>query len=56
MSAGPRAEKIKGAFSALRQFLATESLLKMKKIVFYFLFHLKTYSCAQDIYFGHVEK
>ena len=38
---------IKGALSRQRQFLATETPLKMMKIVF--LFHLKSSSRSQDI-------
>ena len=37
----------KGSFSGLRQFLATESALKMAKKCF--LFHFKSSSCSQDI-------
>ena len=49
----------KGALSGLRQFLATESLLKMMKNAFYFtskaLFVLKIFKCLSWL-FGHVSK
>ena len=49
----------KGALSGLRQFLATESRLKMMKNVFYFtskaLFVLKIFKFLSS-HFGHVAK
>ena len=52
-------KKLKGALSGLRQFLATESLLKMMKNAFYFtstaLFVLKIFKFLTG-YFGHASK
>ena len=51
--------KFKGALSYLRQFLATESPLKMMKYAFYFdlkaLFVLKIFKFLPSI-FSHAEK
>ena len=48
----------KGAFSGLRQFLATENLLKMMRNAFYItlkaLFVLKMFQCL-GLLFGYVE-
>ena len=48
-----------GAISGLKQFLETESLLKMMKNVFYFalkaLFVLKVFKFLSD-FFSHIEK
>ena len=56
---GESSLNFKGAFSALRQFLATESPLKMIKNAFYFnskaLFILKVFKFLSWI-FGHVWK
>ena len=52
-------DNIKGAHSGLRQFLATESPLKVMKIVFYFtlkaLFALKIFKFLSWL-FGYIEK
>ena len=47
MSENLPVEDFKGALSGLRQFLATESPLKLMKI--FFLFHLKSSFRSQDI-------
>ena len=52
-------ERLKGALSGLRQFLATESPLKMRRNAFYFtskaLFVLKIFKSLSSL-FGHVSQ
>ena len=52
-------ERLKGALSGLRQFLATESPLKMMRNAFYFtskaLFVLKIFKFLSSL-FGHVSQ